>query len=104
MKLEALLVSILLSTAGMAQPAKTLPEMEPVLAKIAAYEYGQTREPLAELEEFLRESLAARADLAPIEQRLLKLLESDATLAGKDVACRHLRMIGGRSSVPVLSR
>jgi len=88
----------------MAQPAKTLPEMEPVLAKIAAYEYGQTREPLAEFEQFLRESLAARADLAPIEQRLLKLLESEATLAGKDVACRHLSLIGGRASVPVLSR
>ena len=88
----------------MAQPARTLPEMGPTLAKIAAYEYGQTREPLSEFDQFMRESLAAKADLAPIEQRLLKLLESDATLAGKDVACRHLSIIGGRPSVPVLSR
>lgn len=104
MKLEALLVSILLSTAGMAQSAKTLPKWSPYSPRLRRTNTGRLREPLAEFEQFLRESLAARADLAPIEQRLLKLLESEATLAGKDVACRHLSLIGGRASVPVLSR
>jgi HEAT repeat protein len=103
-RLQVLLVSSLLATAVMAQPSKTLSDMEPALAKIAVYEYGQAREPLSEFDQFMRESFARKTDLGAIEQRLLKLLESDATLAGKDVACRHLSMIGGRASVPLLSR
>ena len=77
--------------------------MEPALARIAAYEYGQSREPLAEFDQFVRDALSSRAQLDAIEQRLIQLLQSDATLAGKDVACRHLSIIGSAASIPVLA-
>jgi HEAT repeat protein len=77
--------------------------MEPALAGIAAYEYGQSRQPLAEFDQFVRDALSSRGRLDAVEQRLIKLLQTNATLAGKDVACRHLSVIGGAASIPVLA-
>ncbi|MBI4876861.1 MAG: HEAT repeat domain-containing protein, partial [Acidobacteria bacterium] len=85
------------------RPARTLAEMEPVLQKIAAWEFNQSRAPLYEFSEFLQGALGSPAELRPIESRLLLVLQSNATLAGKDYVCRQLSAIGGAASVPVLS-
>ena len=78
-------------------------EMEPMLAKIAVYEYGQGRVPLSEFSQFVQDSMASPALLKEIEARLLRLVQSDATAAGKDFAFRELSLIGTEASVPVLA-
>ena len=85
------------------RPVRKLAEMEPVLARIAAWEYSQSREPLYDFAEFLQGALGSPAELQRIESRLLRILESDATLAGKDFVCRQLSFIGTEASAPVLA-
>ena len=85
------------------KPVRDLSAMEPVLAKIAAWQYNQSREPLYDFGEFVQSALASPAQRRQIEARLLEMLQSNATLAGKDFACRQLSFIGTEASVPVLS-
>jgi HEAT repeat protein len=85
------------------KPRRTLAEMEPVLDKIAAWEFNQSRDPLYEFSEFLQGAFGSPARLREIEDRLLRMLQSNATLPGKDFVCRQLRVIGSDASVPVLA-
>jgi HEAT repeat protein len=80
--------------------------MEPVLARIAAWDYSQARDPLYEFSGFLRAAAAAQSELPRIEARLLRLLEPRAavTPAGGDYVCRELSVIGTAASVPALAR
>jgi HEAT repeat protein len=74
-----------------------------LLEKIWGYEYGQSRKPLAELEEFLRSALESPEILKKTEKQFTKLLRSDATLDAKQFACRQLSVIGSEDSVSVLA-
>jgi HEAT repeat protein len=84
----------------------TLADLEPVLAKIAAWEPAQPRDPLHEFETFLRQSIAEKTELPLVEARLLRMIAPKAatTQAGKDFICRQLSLIGTRASVPSLAR
>ncbi len=73
-------------------------KLEATLAQVAKYDYDQGRQPLLDLEEVLRTIPAAEA-----EQRLLKFLGSNATIAGKDFVCRQLSILGSEAAVPVLA-
>ncbi len=75
---------------------------EDVLGKIAAYEYGQSREPLTKLTDMIRS--ASPEELKQIEKQLIDFLKSDATLAGKQFICRKLSIIGTEDAVPALYR
>jgi HEAT repeat protein len=86
-----------------ARPGHAISELEPLLARIAAYEYGQSREVPAQLTTFIGDSQASPALLHQIEARLLQFLQSNATAAGKDVAFRELSLIATQASVPLLS-
>jgi len=86
-----------------ARLARTLESMEPVLEKIAAFEPGQDRTALADFAGFVSDCYGSPERLRPIEQRLLRLLQSKATAAGKDFAFRQLSLIGAGASVPVLA-
>ena len=78
--------------------------LEDLLTKIAVYEYGQSREPLVNLTEFLRMAQASPKGLKRIEKRLLNVLKSDATLAGKQFICDRLSIIGTKESVKTLAK
>ena len=84
--------------------AADAPGLEELLAKVAAYDYPQSRAPLAELDDLVKSSLLDAAMVRRIEARMDRVLESGATLAGKQVICRHLRVIGTEASVPVLAK
>jgi HEAT repeat protein/type 1 glutamine amidotransferase len=77
--------------------------LEPILARIATYEVGQSRDPVAQLNRFVGESLESPALLGEIEARLIRFLQSGATAAGKNVAFRELSLVAGPASVPVLA-
>jgi HEAT repeat protein len=82
---------------------RTADEMDPLLAKIATYEFDQSRIPLAQFTMFVQDSLTNPALLKQIEARLLQFVQSDATAAGKDFAFRELSLIGTDASLPVLT-
>lgn len=70
-------------------------------AALAKYDYGSSRVPLVAIENEIRS--AQPGGYAAIEGRLLGVLGSaDATKAGKQFACRMLRIVGSEKSVPVL--
>ncbi|MHC4397121.1 MAG: ThuA domain-containing protein [Planctomycetota bacterium] len=77
---------------------------EVLLTKIAAYQYGQSREPLTDLTDLIRSASDSSEGLKQIERQLLGLLNSDATLAGKQFICRKLSIIGTEQAVPALYR
>ena len=74
-----------------------------LLEKISGYEYGQSRKPLAELEEFLRSALESPEVLKKTEKQFIRLLRSKATLDCKQFICRQLGVIGSEDSVPALA-
>jgi HEAT repeat protein len=86
-----------------AQTARTLADLEPAIAKVAAFEYGESRDALYEVRDFIGGSLSDGSLLRQIESRLVTLLGSNATMGGKDFACRQLALIGTEASVPVLA-
>src|SRR5437763_6554427 len=100
----AALCVVCLPLAG--QPAPKLAEMEPVLARVAAWDPSQPRDPLYEFTNYLRAAMNAKAELPAIEGRLLRMLAADAntTPAGRDFVCRQLSIIGTAASVPTLTR
>lgn len=89
-----------------AQPAPKLADMEPVLARIAAWDPGQPRDPLYEFTNFLRAAMNSKAELPEIEARLLRMLTTAAKTspAGKDFVCRQISIIGTAAAVPTLAR
>src|SRR5207249_2692394 len=84
-------------------PAPSAAAMEPMLSKIASYQYGQSREALAQLSLFVEGAMGSPALLKAIEARLLQFLQSDATGAAKQAAFKELSRIATDASVPVLS-
>ena len=89
-----------------AQTAPSLADMEPVLAKVAAWDPAQARDPLYEFTNFLRAALNSKSELPQIEARLLLMLAPDSktSTAGKEFVCRQLSLIGTDASVPALAR
>ncbi|MDD5327006.1 MAG: HEAT repeat domain-containing protein [Phycisphaerae bacterium] len=81
-----------------------LQELDKQLEKIAAYEFGQSRESLIKLADIIREAHGSPELLKQIEKRLLVFLCSDATLTGKQFVCRQLSVIGTKESVPTLDK
>ena len=77
--------------------------MDELLAKVKAYDWGQSRAALTELTELIRKAHGNKAELAKIEKGLIAVLGSDAKRAGKQFACRQLSIIGTEASVPALA-
>lgn len=98
-----LAVIAVIATALAQPPARSAAEMEPLLAKISTYEYGRSREALAQLSLFVEGAMGSGALLQEIEARLLKFLQSDATAAAKEAVLKELSLIATVESVPVLT-
>ncbi|MCL4401909.1 MAG: HEAT repeat domain-containing protein [Acidobacteria bacterium] len=86
-----------------AQTLRTPADLDRALAQISAFEYGQNRDALHEVSDYIRASLKDPKALADVESRFVAMLGSKATLAGKDFACRQLSVIGTEASVPALA-
>jgi type 1 glutamine amidotransferase len=77
--------------------------LDELLADIAKYEYGRSRQPLAEVEDLIRSASGSPEKLKEMEKSLVGFLASDATPAGKQFVCRKLSVIGTKESVPTLA-
>src|SRR5438445_5427443 len=82
---------------------RTAGEMDPLLASLATYEYGQSRQAQAQFTQFVQDSMASPALLKQVEAQLLAFLQSNATAAGKQFALRELGLIGTEASIAVLT-
>ncbi|MEE9170019.1 MAG: HEAT repeat domain-containing protein, partial [bacterium] len=83
--------------------AETKPTVDKFLAEIASYEYGQSREALSNLADYLREMEDSPKELKRMEKRLSGMLRTDATPAGKQFICKQLSVMGSKESVPALA-
>jgi HEAT repeat protein len=88
------------SPAGSARPAT---EMEPLLARIAQCDWAACRPEQAQFTQLVQDCLASPEIVRQIEARLLRFLQSDATVSGKDFAFRELGLIASDASVPWLA-
>jgi len=79
-------------------------EMDELLEKVKTYDWGQSRLALTEVSDRVRKASGSPDELGRIEQGLLEVLSSDATLAGKQFVCRELSIIGTERSVPALGK
>src|ERR1051326_6438928 len=95
--------AFLLSAQVSPKTVRTAAEMDPLLASLATYEVGQSRQPQAEFTQFVQDSMASPALLKEIETRLLAFLQSNATPAGRQFALRELSLVGTEASIPVLT-
>ena len=75
-----------------------------LLEKVKTYDWGQSRLALTEVSEAVKKAHGNKAELAKIEKDLLSVLNSNATRAGKQFACRELSIIGTEQSVPTLAK
>jgi type 1 glutamine amidotransferase len=79
-------------------------EMDQLMVKVKAYEFGESREALTTLSDKIRQAYGNADELKNIEKALLGVLQSDARYAGKQYVCRELSIIGTDQSVPVLAK
>jgi type 1 glutamine amidotransferase/HEAT repeat protein len=77
--------------------------LEQQLAKIKAYDFGDSRAALTEFSDEIRKAYGKPDEVKKYEAALLDVLQSDAKYAGKQYACRELSLIGTDASVPVLA-
>jgi len=79
-------------------------ELEALFEKSATFEYGQSREPLVNLNKYFRLAATSSKLQQQNEKRLLQILARNASLAGKQFVCEQLSLIGSRASVPTLQK
>src|SRR6185369_567285 len=93
-------LALALSLGAEAQPA---PRFDETLAKIAVYEIGDNEAPLADLDRLVGAGSSSPDEVKRMEQAFLKALGGGTTLAGKDLICRRLSIVGSAASVPALT-
>src|SRR5262245_24979935 len=99
-------LTAVLAWPAQSQPSKgahTAAEIEPLLAKISAYEYGADPAPAIQFDELVADLQSSPDARRALEARLLQFVQSKATAAGKEAGFRALARIGTDASVPVLS-
>ena len=86
------------------QPVMSVVLLGKYLDKIASYDYGQSREPLTALDEFIGTAADQPDVLKLFEKRMATFLLNfkEVTLAAKDFICRKLSIIGTEESPPRL--
>jgi len=94
-----------LTLCGQVSPkaVRSASEIQPLLASIATYEFGQSRVPQAEFTQLVQDSLTDGALVKQIESSLLTFVQSNATSGAKQFAFRELSLIGSDTSVPILA-
>jgi hypothetical protein len=72
------------------------------LAAMSSYDFGQDRAAVRRFEREVSLAAATKEGAADAEQKMLKLLQSQAPLGAKDAICRQLAIFGSSRSEPVL--
>jgi len=81
----------------------TTPSLDMALKALAKYQYGQSRKPLSEIADYVTSLQGSAKRLKKLEKRLVKMLVSDTTPAGRQFICRQLSLIGTEQSIPTLA-
>jgi len=100
------LATFLYAAADAAGSVVSVPAEAKIKAAVAAvrgHDYGQSRKPLLAVENLINQTHGNAELRAAIEEELVKVLESEATLACKQFVCQKLWIIGTRASVPALA-
>lgn len=74
------------------------------IAKTKSYKFGDSREPLADVEDIVRRAQYVPENRQAVAAMLADVLDSDATLESKKFACRQLALIGTPREIPALTR
>ena len=77
-------------------------QFDRALAAMSTYDFGQDRAPLRRFEREVALAAATKEGAADAEQKMLKVLQSQAPLGAKDAICRQLAIFGSSRSDPVL--
>lgn len=78
-------------------------DLNQIISAAAKYESGLSREPLQQLEEFVRSSAGNPAQRKELEAALIKLLAPTSTIEARRFACLTLAVVGTEASHPVLA-
>ena len=97
----ALALAVGLSVAGRAGVDRAA--VEAALKQVPHVEYGDDRAPLDLLDRAAGEAHSDPALRAHLEDCYIAVLEGGSTVAGKDYACRALRLVGTEKSIPALA-
>lgn len=102
--LAVLLIGPALAGSGLSNPAQSAAvlTLDEILKQISNYDGGIDSAPLWKLRDYIYTRKDIPAERAECETKLLQFLGTKATLTAKTAVCRHLRIIGGDKSIPVL--
>ena len=78
-------------------------QFDTALAAMTKYDFGQDRAQVRRFEREVSLAAATKEGAADAEQKMLKVLQSQAPLGAKDAICRQLAIIGSSRSEPVLT-
>ena len=73
-----------------------------LLKQLETYEEGENDNLVLELNAYIRSHRATKEQRLECERQLLSFLKTNASETAKMLACRHLRIIGTKESIPVL--
>src|SRR5687768_2857689 len=76
--------------------------LDTALAAMATYDFGRDRAPVRRFEREVALAAATKEGAAVAEQKMLKVLQSQAPLGAKDAICRQLAIVGSSRSELVL--
>lgn len=85
-------------------PLPTAEQMDTALKAISGYRFGQSREPLVNLEDMVFSVTNQEESKKLLASKLAAMLSSDATTEAKQFLCKQLSLIGGAAEVPALAR
>ena len=93
----------MMSGAGTAQTVDAA-KLDALLAKMAAYDWGASREPLTQWAALEQSAYQDPAAVKLLEKKLLTLLTTGTPLAAKQFVCQRLSIIGSEASAPTLAK
>lgn len=85
-------------------PASGAADLAQLVAETAKWESGQSREPLVQIEQLVREAVDNKGERAQVEAAMVKLLGPGSTFEAKRFACQQLSVIGSDSSVSAIAK
>jgi HEAT repeat protein len=78
-------------------------DLTELVESVTAYDWGRSGTPLLAIDAEIRKILGHPAHLRKLEEALLGVLRSDASVAAKRGVCKRLGLIASERSVPILA-
>jgi hypothetical protein len=100
---SAIAIAAALQSAPVIPAEITQADIEKAVAAIRDFDYGRSRKALLAVEKLINDSRGNAQLRAVVEDELVKVLESNASLACKQFVCGKLWIIGTDASVPNLA-